>query len=227
MLAKGHTANQDAMATMGGLKPLVEQLQSSRPDGGHNSTLSQANAALALGTICRKNEPNQSAVAELGALSQLGTLLRTSNGSKGMVEAEAAGALWALADGHEANKVSIAGSGAIATLCGLMAMSTERAQSHAAKALSSLCSGSPANQSETARIMVKSLLKGSISADFKARTLGALWKLVEENPGDSVNIAKAGGAEVRQGDPRPYPSLPPPSSALLPTAFSTPSSALA
>ena len=200
MLAKGHRANQDAIATMGGLKPLVEQLQPSRPDGGQNTPLSQANAALALGSICRKNEENQTAVAELGALSQLGTLLRTNNNSeanKGLVEAEAAGALWALADGHEANKVSIAGSGAIATLCGLMGMAVERAQLHAAKALSSLCSGSPANQSETAQFMVRSLLKGNNSAAFRARTLQALWKLVEENPEHSVNIAKAGGAEVR------------------------------
>ena len=60
----------------------------------------------------------------------------------------AAGALWALSEGHNANKVSIAGAGCIRELCGLLGSSNERAQKHAASALASLSLGRPENQEQ-------------------------------------------------------------------------------
>lgn len=121
MLAKHNLANQDAIATAGGIRPLVEQLNVTRPDGeNQNTPLSQANAALALTWICHRHEENQSAVADLGGVAQLGVLLKRGS-AENVVEAEAAGALWSLAEDHEANKGAIASAGAIATLCELRA----------------------------------------------------------------------------------------------------------
>ena len=79
----------------GGVKPLVELLQPSRPDGGYNHVQTQANAALALSCVCRNHLPNQTTVSEYGGLAQLGVLMRQGGGSRGdtmgvgVVEAEA------------------------------------------------------------------------------------------------------------------------------------------
>ena len=75
-------------------------------------------------------------------------MARGGGKSDGMVEAEAAGALWALSEGHDANKVSIAGAGAIATLCQLLGSPNERAQRHAASALSTLCDDNAENMKQ-------------------------------------------------------------------------------
>lgn len=193
MMARSNRANQDTIASMGGMRPLTEMLQPSRSDGTHNMPLTQANAALAIMHICRNHTENQTTVAEYGALGQLGTLMRHSNGAAGMVEAEAAGAVWSLAEGNDKNKVSIAGSGAIQTLCSLLGSTSERAQRHAASALASLSAGSVPNMEETTRILVGLLLTAAIEA--RGRVLLSLWRLVEDNNEHKVNIAKAGGAE--------------------------------
>lgn len=141
--------------------------------------------------ICRNHTANQTTIAEYGGLAQLGTLMR-HNGKEGpgVVEAEAAGALWSLAEGNDANKVSIAGSGAIATLCSLIGSNNERAQKHAASALSSLCSGSVANQEETTKLLVSSLHGGTLAA--KERVLKSLWRLVRDNPEQKVSEEESG-----------------------------------
>ena len=81
-----------------------------------------------------------------------------------------AGALWALSEGHEANMVSIAGAGAIATLCQLLGSENERAQRHAASALASMSAGSPSNQEEITKILVRILgTRGWRWIDVEAR----------------------------------------------------------
>ena len=115
-------------------------------------------------------------------------------GPAAMVEAEAAGALWALSENHTDNKVSIAGSGAISTLCGLLASSNERAQKHAASALASLSFDRPENQQQVASILVSMLMTSSDAT--QKRTCKALWRVVKENPETQFSIAKAGGAET-------------------------------
>ena len=205
MLARANRANQDAIATHNGIRPLVEQLLPTRPDGDSNTALSQANAALALTWICRSNTANQHAVAELGGITQICVLLKRG-APDGLVEAEAAGALWSLADANEANKATIANSGAIVTLCDLLDAKNERAQSQAAKALSALSLGNEANQAQTASLLVAALVKsGAWQTSLRERLLGTLWKLVRDNPDSKVKIAKAGGAEplvmlLRDGD---------------------------
>ena len=106
-VARSNRANQDTIATYGGIKPLVELLNASRPDGGHNGPTVQANAALALTYVCRGHTANQTTAAEYGCLGQLGVMARGGGRGDGAVEAEAAGALWALSEGHDANKVPI------------------------------------------------------------------------------------------------------------------------
>ncbi len=73
MVARGNRANQEIIASMGGIKPLVELSQASRGEhvgGGTNPDFVQANACLALSCVCRNNEPNQSAVADLGKTAE-------------------------------------------------------------------------------------------------------------------------------------------------------------
>lgn len=115
MLARGHRENQDAIAAMNGLRTLVDQLQPSRTDGSKNVPLSQANAALAIGCICQHHPANQAIVADLGGVAQLCTLMRQGSATSfnGIVECEAAGALWALGDGNDANCASIASAGGL------------------------------------------------------------------------------------------------------------------
>ena len=207
MVARSNRANQDTIAIQGGIRPLVELLQSSRPDGSHNTPATQANAALAINAICRHHEANQQTVVEYGGLAQLAVLVRATGKDTvlgGPVEAESAGALWALADKNEPNKASIASAGAIGTLCQLLGASSERAHANAANALASLAFCNAANQEEVTRLLV-ALLPGGTD-ERRERVLRALWRLVEENADAKVRIAKAGGAEalvylLRDGSP--------------------------
>ena len=73
MVARLNPTNQDAIAAMGGIRPLVELLNG--PSGGGTipipkewSQRVQANAALAIACVCRGNSANQTSVADLGVL---------------------------------------------------------------------------------------------------------------------------------------------------------------
>ena len=175
-----------------------------RLDGATNPITVQANAALALACVCRGNKANQDVVADLGGLPQLSVLLRPANPQglpsdapghlPGFVEAEAAGAIWALAEGHDANKVSIGSSGAVSSLSSLLGSTNEPAQRHATAALSSISYGQPDNQERVATLLV-GLLSSTGDATQK-RVAKALWRIARENPTSQTTIAKAGGAET-------------------------------
>ena len=160
-----------------------------------------ANAALALSAVCRGNTANQSTVADLGGLPKLGMLLRPSTTSSlpvgkpaAFVEAEGAGALWALADGHEGNKISIAGAGAMPQLAGLLGSPNERAQSHAGSAMVSLAYKLPENQGLAAGLLVNLLLSSPEAT--QRRIVGILWQIIGDNVENESAIAKSGGAEL-------------------------------
>ena len=199
--ARSHRENQDAVATYGGIKTLTELLQPNRPDGGLNTPAVQANAALAIMHICRGHTANQTAAAEYGCLGQLGVMAKggttlAAKISESTMEAEAAGALWALSEGHKANKVSIAASGAIVTLCHLLGSPSERAQRHAASALSTLCEDVVENMQLVAAQLVGLLADRMGEQTRKDRAVKSLWRMSTENPTHSITIAKAGGAEA-------------------------------
>ena len=200
MLARGNSANQEVIALHHGLKPLVEQLLPSRPDGESNTPLTQANAALALTWMCRHNLANQSAVADLGGLAQLCGLLKRGSPNF-IVEAEAAGALWALTECNATNKAAVASSGAIVALCELLDAKSERAQTLAAKALSALAMGNEPNQLAAVSLLVAGLVRTAERAadadhdDLRERLIKTLWRLVRDNGDSQLNIARAGGAD--------------------------------
>ena len=199
--ARSHRENQDAVATYGGIKTLTELLQQNRPDGGQNTPAVQANAALAIMHVCRGHAANQTAAAEYGCLGQLGVMAKggttlATKVSDGTMEAEAAGALWALSEGHKANKVSIAASGAIVTLCHLLGSPSERAHRHAASALSTLCEDVAENMQLVAAQLVGLLADRMGEQTRKDRAVKSLWRMITENPTHSITIAKAGGAEA-------------------------------
>ena len=200
MLARGNSANQEVIALHHGLRPLVEQLLPSRPDGESNTPLTQANAALALTWMCRHNLANQSAVADLGGLAQLCGLLKRGSPNF-IVEAEAAGALWALTECNAMNKAAVASSGAIVALCELLDAKSERAQTLAAKALSALAMGNEPNQLAAVSLLVAGLVRTAERAaeadhdDLRERLIKTLWRLVRDNGDSQLNIARAGGAD--------------------------------
>ena len=186
MLALNHRENQDAIAQMGGIMPLVGLCTY-----GAHPTEVQSEAVLALTEISRHNKENQTAIADAGATSSLVALLRHSGAP--VVEAEVAGAMWALSEDNPVNKVSIAGAGAIPALMTQLASPLPRAHQNAANALSSLAIGNSANQAEIASLLVGLLEEAT--PDAQNRAAQALWRMVDENRGNEVIIAKAGGAE--------------------------------
>ena len=176
--------NQDSMAAMEAIPSLAGLVS------GENPPEVQAMAAMAIAEICRGNQPNQSAAADLGVVSSIVVLLKHS--ANGTVSAESAGATWALADLHEANKISFASAGATAPLVVLLATGNERAQNHAAHALASLSFGNVSNLTQVTTLLVSLLGSGCIAA--KSRAAASLWRLVQENESCRASIASAGSA---------------------------------
>lgn len=190
-VARRNRSNQDEIASSGGIKPLVELLQhgTSHVFDTAGLALCQANASLAITEICRRNSDNQSAVANMGGISQLVTLLHKGNTD---VQAEIAGAMWTMSVNHDLNKTSIASANAITPLVALLACENERAQSHAASALASLALGNHNNQQQMTPQLVK--LLGSPDDGTMKRAARSLWRIVKENPEDNKHIANSGGA---------------------------------
>ena len=187
LLALNHRANQDSIANMGGIVPLVKLTERGH---GHTADV-QAQAVLAITEISRQNKEIQTAVTSYDAISSLVDLLKTSNSP--MVEAEVAGAFWALSEDHDSNKVAIANAGAVPALINQLASNMERANTNAAHALSSLGFGHANNQVEIATLLVGLLEEASEATQDRAAQ--SLWRMVHENPGSELLIAKAGGPE--------------------------------
>ena len=178
-----HRDNQEAIARMNGLQPLVMMLSAS------GTPEMQAMAALALAAICRDNPDNQGAVADLGAITQLVALIRTGTPE---VKAEVAGALWSLADQQMPNKVAIASAGGVAPLIMLLATGGVRGQQLATRALLALGKENVANQAQVTSLLVALLGAGALEVMSAAAT--CLWQLVMENPSSQAQIARAGAA---------------------------------
>ena len=193
MLARNNRANQDAIVDFGGLAPLLRIIDNEggggaggaagagKGDGGGGgggggSTSVQAvqeQAVLALAEISRGNPKNQSGIGSSGAISSLISLLRFSKSS--MIEAEVAGAIWALSENHPSNKVVIAAeTGCIAALVAQLGMEEPRAKNHASNALNSLAvSVAPRCHSRPPPLTVADLLILSCHRPFDRHLLGA------------------------------------------------------
>jgi hypothetical protein len=155
MLALKHRANQDSIARMGGIGPLVKLTDLGQ---GHSADV-QAQAVLALAEISRHNKELQTAIVKDGAVVNLVLLLTESNSPQ--VEAEVGGAFWALSEDHPENKDAIAEAMAIPPLITQLASDGERAQTNAANALSSLAFGHNSNQAQIASLLVRLLEEAS------------------------------------------------------------------
>ena len=159
-LAHNNHDNQDAMAKMGGIRPLVQLLESS----GSDSEVA-AYAASALMEISRDNAANQQSVVESGGVAQLATIMKSSSNAE--VKAEVAGALWALS-ADPAIKVAIASNHTIPPLVQLLGTGDERACEHAASALASLGRDNSENQVQITHMLIELLINGSDSAQERA-----------------------------------------------------------
>ena len=160
----------------------------------------QQMAAMAVMEVSRGVETIQTSVAECGGIAQCVVLLRYESGSVGdararaaeAVKAEAAGAVWVLADAHAANKSSVASSGGLTPLVQLLSTGGARAQEHAINALASLSMQAADNQRAIATLLVAQL--GSGSVESRSRAAVALWRVVQENPSSHATIAASGSA---------------------------------
>jgi hypothetical protein len=177
-LTRHNRDNQDAVARMGGIKPIVQLLESS-------STDVTSYAASALMEISRGNLPNQKTVVDLGAVGQLGNLIKTSNDER--VKAEVAGAIWSLSETPEIKAMFGFCNAPLVTLLG---MGSVRAREHAAGALASLGLDNKANQVVLTQLLVELLINGNREA--QERAVKALNALVKENTSAHEVIAQAG-----------------------------------
>ena len=129
-LARSHPSNQAALAAVGGILPLVSLLKGevsrlgAQGGGRRHSSETMGGASNlpkelvgALWWIAHKNERNQTAVAEVGAVPLLIALLTSGTND---VHRVAAGALWSLSIEHGANQRRIASDGGIAPLIVLL-----------------------------------------------------------------------------------------------------------
>lgn len=187
MMSLNCTDNQHAIAHMGGIMPLVLLCEQSVPP------VVQAQAVLALAELSRHNPDNQRMIAEAGAMGLLVNLMRSKHSRE--VEREVAGALWTLSEDCPDNKSLIAQVGAIPLLVELLGSTTQRSPILATNALSSLALGNQDNQSAIASLLVEMLLSAT-RAEARTEACKALWRIVGENKGDELGIAKAGGAEA-------------------------------
>ena len=185
MLALNCLDNQQTIAAMGGITPLVMLCEMSVP------AEVQAEAVLALAELSRHNRENQTAIAEAGGMHLLVALLRSTASPD--VSREVAGALWTMSEKHAENKVLIAGVGGIPLLVDLLGSTTPRTPILATNALSSLALGNPTNQTEISSLLVNMLLNATRPETQEAAS-NAMWRIVRENPGDELGIAQAGGA---------------------------------
>ncbi|KOO28054.1 beta-glucan synthesis-associated [Chrysochromulina tobinii] len=202
---KNRKRAQDAIAKAGGIGPLLQLIESRYP-------LVVCESVNAIAMVARGNRANQEIIASMGGIKPLVELSQASRGEHALafaaasnhyapdkafpvafVAAEAAGALWSLSEGHDANKVSIAGSQAIPTLVGLLGSPNERAQRHGGSALVSLSIGQLENQEQVSQLLVE-LLSTTTDATQK-RAAKTLWRVVKDNSQHEVAIAKAGGAD--------------------------------
>ena len=186
MVAMNCRENQDAIATMGGTDPLVQLCSAVIPPEV------QTEAVFALTELARHNPENQSGIADTGAIRPLVMLMQKSKSPD--VDTEVAGALWVLSENHEKNKVTIAASGAIPLLVELLgATSSPRAPILATNALSALALGNQDNQAEISALLVNMLLSAKVQ-ETQEWASNAAWRMVRENPADTLGIARAGGA---------------------------------
>ena len=197
-LATNNQANQDAIAQLDGMPPLVAIVSS-----GSSPPETQTQAARALAELVKHNTTNQTTIADLGAISMLVSLLRSTNSSA--VEAEVAGALWALAESHIANQGAIVSSGAGGVLVKLLGSRSDNAANMAGNALAALGLDNQDAQREIAMLLV-GMLTTAARVSTQERAAAALWRLVRQNPFDQHSIAAAGGAQplvrlLREGPP--------------------------
>ena len=197
-MSLNNRANQDEIARLEGLPPLALLVSSgSAPPEVHMY------AARALAELVRHNHANQTTIADLGVISLLVSLLRSTSTSA--VEAEVAGALGALAQGHVANQGAVASAGAVSVLVGLLGSRSDAAANNAGNALSAIGLDNMESQKEIAKLLV-GLLTTAKRESTQERAAGALWRLVRQNPSDQFSIAQAGGAQplvrlLREGSP--------------------------
>ena len=147
-------------------------------------------------------------------MSHLASLMKSSSHVE--IKAEVAGALWALSEAAEFKvaiaasypllptytysyllpptsyflQVAIADAAMIPPLVHLLGTGGDRAQHHAASALSSLGLDNVANQVQITQMLTELLISGSDAAQQRAAV--ALWAQVAENPKAHESIATAG-----------------------------------
>ena len=194
-VCRGSPDNQALAAEAGALDCLVKQLRLNRRDASHASPSKPSDQAAGASA----SEAGQPVTAESEVLHAAadGRVL-SGEAAVEHAQAEAAGALWALSDGNEANQIASVQAGAIAPLIGLLAVPGP--QERAANALCCIARSIEDNQVSIASQLI-GLLKQDVSTIHSPMSVPAydkatrcLWRLVEENSESHARIAQAGAA---------------------------------
>ena len=197
-VAMDNLSNQDEIARLEGLPPLISLLSS-----GSSAPDVQMYAARALAALVKHNSHNQSIVTDIGAIPLLVSLLRATNVPS--VEAAATGALWALSVGNATNQGSVASAGAVSLLVSMLGSRSGEAANLAGNALSSIGLDNPAGLREISKMLVELMITARREST-QERAAATLWRLVRQNLSQQLEIAKAGGAQplvrlLRDGPP--------------------------
>lgn len=194
----------------GGILPLLKLMDSSNKvktfsDGtefNSSSNKAKENTIAAVIQLACKSRTNQDAIATAGGIPLLVEALIGASASKDTEAvtqcALAAEAIWRMSEDHIDNKVTIADTGAIPPLVGLLGSPQSEVCTNAAAALSSLSRDNVDNQAAIARtgaIAPLCSLVREASPETKEQSASALWALSHENSSNKATIAKLGGAQ--------------------------------
>ena len=167
VLADSNARNQDEIAAVGGILPLVALLGR---EGQNDTTMAES--------------------SEQGVHQTTDDQTSAAHATE-----EAAAALWTLASLHSANQIAIAEADGIAKLVSVLGVGSERAQDQAAGALAALALGNTSNENSIAELIV-GLLGSTDNRDATSKAARAIAKLARANASNQRSIASAGGLEL-------------------------------
>ena len=193
--SRGHADNQTAFTELGGISNLVMLLRQATSHASHVACGGHvaSGATSAYGTTGGATTSDGFGGLQLNAASAAEDFEAARTAHYEAIRVETAGALWILSETSEANRVSIAASGALAPLAALLASGGARGREHAAHALAHLAIDNVTNQHGVTTLLV-GLLAPSSAVEARKAAAELLWRLVRENDASIEIIAAASSA---------------------------------
>ena len=199
-LAHDSVGNRVSIVESGGVKPLLDLLDST-------SIKAKENSVTAITHLAHQSYERQTAIANAGGIPLVvAVLLVSANNVKETSVLElcslTADAVARLCDDHAENQTACAEVGAIPALVNMLGSPLPQMQSAAAGAIASLCKENMDNQLAVARTGAIAPLCTNVregSPETKERSALAIWSLATDNAPNKATVAKLGGIEPLVG----------------------------